>query len=87
VADRFVLIAPTLQAGVDAILVGMDERARGNRGLDDQLDRGGWLKARASLLSRKGARHSQKSRYSTAELTTTPAKLVPAIHSMAKGSW
>ena len=35
----------------------------------------------------KGARHSQKSRYSNAELTTTPAKLVPAIHSMAKGSW
>src|SRR4051794_27317098 len=36
-----------------------------------------------SLLSRKGA--FQKSRYSNAELTTTPAKLVPAIHSMAKG--
>jgi len=32
----------------------MDERARGNRGLDDRLDRGGWLKARASLLSPQG---------------------------------
>src|SRR3954453_2792361 len=40
VADRFVLIAPGGQAGVDAILVGMDEGTRGNRGLDDRLDRG-----------------------------------------------
>src|SRR3954468_24719959 len=39
-ADRFVLIAPALQAGVDAVFVGVDERAFGNRGLDDRLDRG-----------------------------------------------
>src|SRR3954465_339007 len=39
VADRFVLIPPGRQAGVDAILVGMDERAFGNRGRDDRLDR------------------------------------------------
>ena len=39
-ADRFVLIAPALQAGVDAVLVGVDERAFGNRGRDDRLDRG-----------------------------------------------
>src|SRR5829696_4850496 len=39
VADRFVLIAPGGQAGVDAILVGMDEGALCNRGLDDRLDR------------------------------------------------
>ena len=38
-ADRFVLIAPGGQAGVDAILVGMDEGALGYRGLDDRLDR------------------------------------------------
>src|SRR3954464_14542108 len=40
VADRLVLIAPGRQAGVDAIPVGMDERAFGNRGRDDRLDRG-----------------------------------------------
>src|SRR4051794_39675940 len=40
VADRFVLIAPGGQAGVDTVLVGMDERALGNCGLDDRLDRG-----------------------------------------------
>src|SRR5215210_6487286 len=40
VANRLVLIAPGGQAGVDAILVGMDERALGNCGLDDRLDRG-----------------------------------------------
>src|SRR4051794_24624949 len=39
VADRFVLIAPALQAGVDAVLVGVDERAFGHCGLDDRLDR------------------------------------------------
>src|SRR3954454_24518893 len=39
VGDRFVLIAPGGQAGVDAILVGMDEGALCNRGLDDRLDR------------------------------------------------
>src|SRR3954462_12464084 len=39
VADRFVLIPPGRQAGVDAILVGMDERAFCNRGRDDRLDR------------------------------------------------
>src|SRR4051812_43369391 len=39
VADRFVLIPPGRQAGVDAILVGMDERALGTRGRDDRLDR------------------------------------------------
>src|SRR5215207_2366722 len=39
VADRFVLIAPGGQAGVDAILVGMDEGALGYRGRDDRLDR------------------------------------------------
>src|SRR4051812_18670042 len=39
VADRLVLIAPALQAGVDAILVGVDEGAFGNRGRDDRLDR------------------------------------------------
>src|SRR4051812_31995345 len=39
VTNRFVLIPPGLQAGVDAILVGMDERAFGNRGRDDRLDR------------------------------------------------
>jgi hypothetical protein len=39
VADRFVLIAPGRQAGVDALLVGMDEGALGNRGRDDRLDR------------------------------------------------
>src|SRR3954465_11542552 len=40
VADALVLVAPGWQAGVDAILVGMDERALGYRGLDDRLDRG-----------------------------------------------
>src|SRR5690349_23338644 len=40
VADRFVLIAPGRQAGVDAILVGMDKRALGHRGRNDRLDRG-----------------------------------------------
>src|SRR4051794_24635703 len=40
VADALVLVAPDGQAGVDAILVGMDERALGYRGLDDRLDRG-----------------------------------------------
>src|SRR5919205_127362 len=39
-ADHFVLIAPGWQAGVDTILVGVDERAFGNGGLDDRLDRG-----------------------------------------------
>src|SRR3954469_18542221 len=39
VADRFVLIAPGGQAGVDAILVGMDEGALSNGARDDRLDR------------------------------------------------
>src|SRR3954466_11749986 len=39
-ADRFVLIAPALQAGVDAVLVRVDEGPSGNRGRDDRLDRG-----------------------------------------------
>src|SRR5215207_861381 len=37
VADRFVLIAPGGQAGVNAIRVGMDEGTLGNRGRDDRL--------------------------------------------------
>src|SRR5215203_669283 len=39
VADRFVLIAPAFHAGVDAVLVGVDERALSNGGRDDRLDR------------------------------------------------
>jgi hypothetical protein len=39
VTNRLVLIAPGLQAGVDAVLVGVDERAFGNCGLEDWLDR------------------------------------------------
>src|SRR3982750_4021324 len=38
-ADRLVLIAPVLQAGVDAILVGVDEGALSNGARDDRLDR------------------------------------------------
>ena len=38
-ADRLVPVAPSRQAGVDAILVGVDEGARGDRGGDDRLDR------------------------------------------------
>src|SRR4051794_26783089 len=40
VADRLVLIAPGGQAGVDAVLVGVEEGTLGNCGLDDRLDRG-----------------------------------------------
>src|SRR3954466_11660036 len=40
VTDRFVPVAPGGQAGVDAILVGMDESALRNRGLNDRLGRG-----------------------------------------------
>src|SRR3954468_4725989 len=40
VTNRFVPVAPGGQAGVDAILVGMDESALRNRGLNDRLDRG-----------------------------------------------
>ena len=39
VADRLVLIAPGRQAGVDVVLVGVDEGALGDGGLDDRLDR------------------------------------------------
>src|SRR3954452_14992103 len=39
VADRLVLKAPGGQAGVDAILVGVDEGALSDDGRDDQLDR------------------------------------------------
>ncbi len=38
--DRLVLVAPGGQAGVDAILVCVDEGARGDSGGDDRLDRG-----------------------------------------------
>src|SRR3954465_11036877 len=38
-ADRLVLIAPVLQAGVDAILVGVDEGALSDGARDDRLDR------------------------------------------------
>src|SRR4051812_32448331 len=38
-ADRLVLIAPVLQAGVDAILVGVDEGALSGGARDDRLDR------------------------------------------------
>src|SRR3954462_9523695 len=39
VADRLVLIAPGWQAGVDAILVGVDEGIFCDCGFDDRLDR------------------------------------------------
>src|SRR5215203_5478794 len=39
-ANPFVLIAPGGQAGVDAILVRVDEGTHSNRGRDDRLDRG-----------------------------------------------
>ncbi len=39
VADRLVLVAPGWQAGVDAILVCVDEGARGDGGGDDRHDR------------------------------------------------
>src|SRR4051812_13720303 len=38
-ADCLMLIAPVLQAGIDAILVRMDEGAQGNGGGDDRPDR------------------------------------------------
>ena len=38
-ADRVVPIAPSRQAGVDAIFVRVDESARGDSGGDDRLDR------------------------------------------------
>jgi len=38
-ADRLVPVAPGWQAGVDGILVRVDEGARGNGGDDDRLDR------------------------------------------------
>ena len=40
VANGLVPVAPGGQAGVDAILVRVDESARGDRGGDDRLDRG-----------------------------------------------
>ena len=39
VADGLVPIAPALQAGIDTVLVGVDEGTLRNRGLDDRLDR------------------------------------------------
>jgi len=39
-ADRLVLVAPSRQAGVNAVLVGVDESALGHGRLDDRLDRG-----------------------------------------------
>src|SRR4051812_46620339 len=39
VADDLVPIAPALQAGIDTVLVGVDEGTLRNRGLDDRLDR------------------------------------------------
>src|SRR5690242_14402001 len=39
VADGLVAVAPLFQAGVDAVLVGVDEGARGDRRLDDGPDR------------------------------------------------
>ncbi len=38
-ADRLVLVAPSRQALIDGILVGVDEGARGDGGADDRLDR------------------------------------------------
>ena len=39
VADGLVAVTPGLQAGVAAVLVGVDERSLGDGGLDDRLDR------------------------------------------------
>ncbi len=39
VADGLVPVAPGRQAGIDAVLVGVDEGAFGDGGLDDRLDR------------------------------------------------
>jgi hypothetical protein len=39
VADGLVPIAPGRQAGIDAVLVGVDAGALGDDGLDDRLDR------------------------------------------------
>src|SRR4051812_44215436 len=39
VADGFVPVAPLLQARVDVVLVGVDQGACGDGGLDDRLDR------------------------------------------------
>src|SRR3954470_16641353 len=38
-ADSLVPVAPVLQAGVDVVLVGVDEGALGDAGLDDRSDR------------------------------------------------
>src|SRR5262249_40578693 len=40
VTDRLVPIAPLLQPAVDVVFVGMDERPRGDRRLDQGADRG-----------------------------------------------
>jgi hypothetical protein len=40
VADCLVPVAPSVQTGVDGVLVGMDERTHGDRRLDDRRDRG-----------------------------------------------
>src|SRR5689334_6065194 len=39
VAHRLVAVAPLVQAGVDVVLVGVDEGVPGDRGPDDRLDR------------------------------------------------
>jgi len=39
VADSFVAIAPGVQAGIDVVLIGVDQRAAADRPLDDRLDR------------------------------------------------
>src|SRR5919202_889470 len=38
-ADRLVPITPGLQASIDVVLIGIDETAVGDRGLDDRPDR------------------------------------------------
>lgn len=38
-ADRFVRVAPFGEAGVDAVLVGIDQRAGSDRSLDQGLNR------------------------------------------------
>jgi hypothetical protein len=39
VADCLVLVAPSLQTGVDAVLIGMDERPQRDSRLEDRMDR------------------------------------------------
>jgi hypothetical protein len=40
VADGLVAIAPGVQAGIDVVLIGVDQRAAADRPLDDRPDRG-----------------------------------------------